>query len=305
MRTTRALLLPEVLAATAVLGAVSLLAAPALQARKTTADPATEDLSRVKQIATGLLIYESDSDDVAPDAFAEARSEGGAALRSATALFPAPNAENPTPLVAASWTHWSNAMWPYVKNAEVYASASAPELPFPDPGAYPGWRPKPTVFAMNGLLGHLPAAEIANPSTLPLFTESLGNANVVGLAASNPELNCRAAEPCRFAPPKDGRCAEGANGATSRLASSGRDARFTAGKGAAKNGYQVLAHADGSAKRIALPSPGAPSDPGVWWWSRLDANGAPTRYWRDPEACHPARFRPDGDPGAGVAEANL
>ena len=301
MRSTRALALPEVLAATAILTAVASLAAPALQGAKPKTDPSTADISRIKQLATGLLIYESDADEVAPDAFAE-----GPNIRTATAYFPAYNSQPAKlPLFRASETHWSTALWPYVKNADVYASASAPLLGLAANGLPKDWKPRPTAFQFNGLLSHMPATEVAAPAALPLFTESLGNKNVLGLASSNPELNCRAGEPCRFTPPVGGRCSEGANGATSRLVELGFDQRFTAGLDPAKrygDGYQMIAYADGHAKRIALPKTGEASDPALWWWSRLDAKGRPAAYWQDPEGCHPARFRPDREFTTGAQE---
>lgn len=100
---------------------------------------------------------------------------------------------------------WANSVYPYVNEPTSYEQPGVPVVP--RAGAdynSPHNKPRMKVgVAFNGLLHAFPAAEIAQPRTLPVIWAGLYRQNVDGFGLSNPVLQCdslTAGDPCGFKP---------------------------------------------------------------------------------------------------------
>jgi prepilin-type N-terminal cleavage/methylation domain-containing protein len=248
----------------------------------------TSCLSNCKQMGLSFLMYTQDYDELFP--IGAAAASDNAYLWNFSIAIP----KNWRPLAAndrrlnAYEVHWSNSVQPYVKNYNLYACPSGPEVRL----GIPDYQSPRTQWAngslsFNGLLGSYAQAGVQTPSRLPLLWEGRGKAQVAGFALTNPNLYCTqpVPAPCVYQPWRSG-CSSSVNGQQSAMfALSGtmwihnQGANFTA--------------ADGSAKWRRL---GATLSPGNTDYNNdpytgYDSNGFPGFYWWD--GCHAWLFRPD------------
>jgi len=203
----RAFTLIELLVVIAIIAILAAILFPVFAQAKEAAKK-TKNLSGIKQMATSLMIYNSDSDDLFPNAMST-RTDG--TFRWST-LHPTPhNWKLDGTWDAASQeqarTYWSNATQPYVKNWELLDDSgfprtvnSADAADFANPLAAP--KAKNVLFTYNGLLHNVSSTEIASPSKLPLFWLGNGKSPLAGRAIHNPTLVCNGTtgNPCRFNP---------------------------------------------------------------------------------------------------------
>jgi len=244
-------------------------------------------LSNNKQMGTAFMMYVQDYDETFPLGFGVA-SDGAWLWNFYHAVpinwRPLPDTDRRLP---AYPTHWANSTQPYVKNLQLLACPSGPEvrLAIPDyntPRA--AWAN--VSYTFNGLLHSYAMAGIATPAQLPLFWEGRGKAKVAGFALTNPALRCpQPYQPCRYVPWQSG-CSGSVNGQQSAMF-------VLAGTMWIHNQGANFVLADGHAKWRRLGATLSPNntDWNVDPYTGYDASGFPGFYWWD--GCHAWLFRPD------------
>jgi prepilin-type N-terminal cleavage/methylation domain-containing protein len=202
----RAFTLIELLVVIAIIAILAAILFPVFAQAKEAAKK-TKNLSGIKQMATSLMIYNTDADDLFPNAMSQ---RADTTWRWNT-LHPVPHNwkldgtwDATSQEAARTW--WANSIYPYVKNWEIYDDSGFPKTvnaadnaDFGNPLASP--KARNTLFTYNGLLHNVSSTEIASPSKLPLFWLGHGKSPYAGRGLSNPALVCSlAAVPCRFNP---------------------------------------------------------------------------------------------------------
>jgi prepilin-type N-terminal cleavage/methylation domain-containing protein len=203
----RAFTLIELLVVIAIIAILAAILFPVFAQAKESAKK-TKNLSGIKQMATSVMIYNADADDLFPNAYST-RNDG---THRWNTLHPVPSDwkldgtwDANSQAQARNW--WANSMQPYVKNWEIYDDSGFPKTvnaadaaDFANPLAAP--KARNTLFTYNGLLHAVSSTEIASPSKLPLFWLGHGKSPYAGRGLSNPALVCNgtAGNPCRFNP---------------------------------------------------------------------------------------------------------
>jgi prepilin-type N-terminal cleavage/methylation domain-containing protein len=197
----RAFTLIELLVVIAIIAILAAILFPVFAQAKEAAKQ-TSTLSNAKQLGSSFVMYAGDSDDNLP---ASCGYRSGATIRywwSDPISFPAGSA-NPS----SGWLYeednvgWANAISPYVKNYDIYATAS------PVNGGGPAQNPasgapiqKRANFTYNGLLHCYNMTGVTSPASTTLLWQGIGKIQFQGFAHSNPRLVCSGTGECRFNP---------------------------------------------------------------------------------------------------------
>jgi prepilin-type N-terminal cleavage/methylation domain-containing protein/prepilin-type processing-associated H-X9-DG protein len=234
-------------------------------------------LSNLKQMGTAFMMYVQDYDEKFPLAFG---FDGTNWLWNSSITTPS-NWRAGNTALRDQW--WSNSLQPYIKNYQVYACPSGPEVKLAGIDYSAPVVPYARVsYSFNGLLHQYPLAGVATPAGLPLVWEGRGKAQVAGFALSNPALVCSAGGACLYTA-KGTACANTTNGGSGTM--------FTLdGTMFIHSGGAQFLYADGHAKWVRLGG-SATSDFNVDPYTTYDSAGNPTQYWGN--GCHPWLFRPD------------
>jgi prepilin-type N-terminal cleavage/methylation domain-containing protein/prepilin-type processing-associated H-X9-DG protein len=246
----------------------------------------TSCLSNDKQMGTAFMMYVNDYDEAYPMAFGMASD--GAWLWQFLHAVP----QNWRPLPAgdrrlnAYPTHWANSTQPYIKNLQLLACPSGPEVRINTPHYNtPVTKWANVSYTFNGLLHTYSMAGVATPASLPLVWEGRGKAAVAGFSLANPVLICdNPYVTCRYIPYTDGCGAT--NGTTSTMF-------VLDGTMWIHNQGANFVLADGHSKWRRLGATLSPGDTDYNTdpYTGYDSAGFPGFYWYD--GCHAWLFRPD------------
>ncbi|MBS1708678.1 MAG: prepilin-type N-terminal cleavage/methylation domain-containing protein [Armatimonadetes bacterium] len=311
MKYRSAFTLIELLVVIAIIAILAAILFPVFAQAKEAAKK-TQTLSNIKQYGTAINIYLTDNDDVMPQSMSQ-RASG--TWRWATFHpFPSgwfddgsggwvsPELQNQ---VAAVWT---NAVYPYVKNAQITEVAGATNAQAVSGDfALPRLKaPYKMGFSMNGLLHTFSATSVNSPSIVPLLWSGFGKLNFEGRLLTSPNLKCNgtAFTECKFnpdQPPQPGAAGDGfASAWFWGTAGFSSPANFSPPASIAGNNTVIVAHVDTSTKAVHIPSPGTDKSMDVnGIFTQIDNTGAPT----DMKACrisptgtfYHGFFRPDYD----------
>jgi prepilin-type processing-associated H-X9-DG protein len=194
---------------------------------------------------------------------------------------------------------WANSVQPYIKNLQIDACPSSPELRrdlVPYNKALKPWAD--VAYTYNGLLMDYQEAGINAPAMLPMIWEGHGKVSIAGLSLANPALICDDAGPCRYVPfpnTADGSCAPGNGGMSGMFNPDGTMWIHTGGANF------VLSDGHAKWRRLGATTdpPNAteptPTDYRTDPYLGYDSNGFPGYYWTDSGQCHAWLFRPDYD----------
>ncbi len=155
-------------------------------------------LSNAKQLGTGLILYQNDSDDCFP--IAELNYLGnwysGCVVPTPANCVTSWNTPN---LVSASNLFWTNTIQPYTKSYDL--EQGGPSLSDIGDVFVPGTSPALSGLTMNGLMQLMNGSEIVAPSAAVLLWGGSGNVTYKGRGSANPDLNCAGVAqgaPCKF-----------------------------------------------------------------------------------------------------------
>ncbi len=268
----RAFTLIELLVVIAIIAILAAILFPVFAQAKEAAKK-TSDLSNMKQMATGVQIYLTDSEDTFPITLPmNAAGNNQEAFYGTPANRPSGGTPPSQPVQNARESFWGNAVFPYIKSYGLYRNATddwnifnfaKSDILFNFADAY----------AMNTYLNTYSATAVNSPSSTVLFFQGMGRGSVLGVTYSYPPV-----VPSRMpnGGPKPWRFARTAEACPVALWIYGgqRDARIFSG------GHN-LAYTDSSAKFTRSPSPRSP-------WARLTATGTPASIWVSNVAGQPA-----------------
>ncbi len=268
----------------------------------------TSSLSSIKQVATGMLIYSGDYDDLFPLGAAP-NSAAGTVRYNGIFDFPHDWRAASTSTLAQDFAMaWANSTMPYVKNADIYAANGLMKIRRTSAvyaAAYPvALKPwKSLSWSMNGLLSSYSQTGIDSISNLPMIWPMYGRGAFEGVGITNPTLTCNGTGPCQFN--AGGLPQAGATGGSSwfwadnaSYAVSGRNTAWLYGNSS------LIARTDSSAKFIRIAgardevtwnnaAPTNTQDP----FNRYDANAAPLSILNctsaGATASYACYFRPD------------
>jgi prepilin-type N-terminal cleavage/methylation domain-containing protein len=306
----KAFTLIELLVVIAIIAILAAILFPVFAQAKMAAKK-TAALNNVKNIATGSMIYMSDSDDLYPLANIVMPGNG---INSYNRFIPTPQTLATAYTTAAgvdalaAW--YANAMRPYIKSEAIWddpvamsttsiytlgiTSTTGSATPAP-PAGTPNYG-----YAMNGLLTSYSSTSVVAPASIPLFS-GLGMRKCPGATTANPALYC---------PNNNTACIYQKATATcgTDTTVNGTASFFTRASGGygwnTYNGQWMVAFADGHAKsrKIGVGTRGK-TDPRVdpmASYSGTDGktNASLTRWYSGENAggCHAYLFRPDFDP---------
>jgi prepilin-type N-terminal cleavage/methylation domain-containing protein len=197
----RAFTLIELLVVIAIIAILAAILFPVFAQAKESAKQAAH-LSNMKQLATSMMMYLGDNDDTLPSAYAYIN--GGQQPRwwwsfpytfKAGWAVPSSGYLEHEDSIGAM-----NAIMPYVKNDDIYQQSGGIDYTY-SIGIQAGRRPSRVNMNFNGLVHQYSHTSIASPSRLPIFWQSWGKSNDVGMAWANPRLLCSNSTPgCQFNP---------------------------------------------------------------------------------------------------------
>lgn len=279
----------ELLVVIAIIAILAAILFPVFAQAKAAAKK-TQDLTQMKQVGTGIVMYAADYDDNFPLAYAV--SSGS--FWYTTYLIEVPADWPPgysTAYYDENRVFWANSTNPYMKNYDILRSTSGRDRSIT--ALTPQTKKPATVnFQMNGLLNSYSTTAINRPSQLPLLSQNRGNMNILGFGTSNPWLNCPNAAPCVFQSSRPG-CypySSGGNGQWSEMLINSSYTQWVHGRG------QITVQADSSAKWRSMNSGvNVRSDFRTMYWTRFTATGVSTTEWQDTNFCHTLLFQPDFD----------
>ena len=291
----RAFTLIELLVVIAIIAILAAILFPVFAQAKEAAKKAS-DLSNAKQLGTAMQIYLADTDDIMPMGFGAATVGGQQQwLWNFTQYTPAnwPSAGGADTNYAvrsqSSPYAWTNAIYPYVKSKDIYASPGTPQYTLdgasqatPSATVAPSW----VSYTYNGLLQSLNATAIANPSKLPLLWNGRGKVQSKGSALTNPALRCAERDkPCTWQPSATG-CSAARNGQQSAMFVLAGPV-WVYSKGA----HFVASDTSAKFRRLGAQLSPQNTDPYTDPYTGYNTDGYPGFYWWD--TCHAWLFRPD------------
>lgn len=290
----RAFTLIELLVVVAIVAALAGILFPVF-AQARLAAKKTQDLSNLKQVNLGTMMYAGDHDDRFP--IQTPRNDDGSWCWGC--WF-----DVPWDLRSGQNDHyydmnratWANATHPYVKSLDVLSSpvrATVWPAEFGDQRAQWTEKPASASYALNGLLEQYATSAVASPSRLVSFSAPLGGVAIEGGSFAQPYLVCNDPDAaCVYVPMKPD-CGAERNGEWSGTWSwpeQGFHLRPSFGSGS------NFAYADGSAGfRRMFANMGGKTDYRTDPYSRYDAAGNAEYSWYDEHYCHSLLFQPDFD----------
>ncbi|MFN3728576.1 MAG: prepilin-type N-terminal cleavage/methylation domain-containing protein [Fimbriimonadaceae bacterium] len=309
MSIRKAFTLIELLVVIAIIAILAAILFPVFSQAKESAKK-VKNLSGIKQVATGAIMYSVDSDDMLPMALTYRYTNG---TTNWNVLHPVPGdwklASGDYWTLPAGWNqanqHWANSTQPYIKSwaiwddtgfTRVENAADAADF------AAPNRQPASVNFTYNGLLHTLSTSEVASPSRLTMFWNGFGKAAYRGRALSNPQIRCNNASaaylPCRFNP--TGVPQTGADGGYGWFWATDPASAFVFGEG------MNFAHTDSSAKFRPIgrrTGPDTTSEPNRNYYgspfAHIRNDGRPLTMWgctiSGATASYACFFRPDQD----------
>jgi len=252
-------------------------------------------LSNVKQVTLAATQYAQDYDEQYPMAYA---AYGGTWVNNYYTSYPW-NATCAGGNCGGAWSAWApcyflNAIQPYAKN---YQIGQCPSAVKDNLGGYAQGAGAPKLekssYMYNGLLQSYPLAGITSSATVPLITESFGNAYFTGGTLSDPVLYCTGsiATACVYQGNKSG-CGGYTNGNFSQYFTT------TSPMGIHGNG-QTYGYSDGHAKfrnlSLGMRTPGKTNYMTEAWANYTVTGAIGDGDNRDSFGCHAKLFTPDGD----------
>lgn len=260
----------------------------------------TSCLSNLKQASLGFLMYSQDYDELFPAGCANVPQQPGWTYTRLHVVPPQWPSAQTHPRVVASYLIFSYTIQPYIKNYQIYACPSGPEVRSTLGGFTYNTPLVPWVnnsYTFNGLLQFYPQAGINQPASVPLYWEGMGKAQVAGGVYNNPLLICPAQnQSCVYQAYTPNCQSSGVNGATGNLFGLQGKTMWIHTKGASftfADGHSKWRRL-GAATTVSGSSPdGTPyTDYNTDPYTGYDPNGLPGWVWTD--GCHPWLFRPDG-----------
>lgn len=280
----KAFTLIELLVVIAIIAILAAILFPVFAQAKEAAKKAS-DLSNVKQLALGVLMYAGDADDLFPlqSGMDLSGNWGPNFNKYVPADWSATPANANRPYYSAGFV--DNTIQPYLKNYDLFVMPGSTTWEYnPAETIAAGKRKSKTSYAYNGLLTSYSATAVANPVMLPLWTGINGYQNGNGWGFANPALNCATPNTgCTYQP--CGGTGNGSTGALYTVANSSSYWAYTRG--------QNWAFVDGHAKWRRL---GATLSPGNTDYltdpmTGYDNTGRAGSYWYD--GCFAWLFRPN------------
>lgn len=246
----------------------------------------TSCVSNQKQLATAVIMYSQDYDELFPLAYGN--DAGLSAGWAWNYRLPVPTSWA-TPANArtnASSGNWINSTSPYTKNYQIVTCPSAANVGFQGGNAYTGSGRVQVSLTFNGLLMAYPQAGVATPANLPMISEGTGKAALDGYSLAFPALICNdGTQACSYKPALPaGGCNTGNGSSSAWFGTFGQPSTVHSGGG-------NVAFVDGHVKfrRLGGSSNGAGYQ--TDFWTAYDANNIPNSAWWD--GCHLWLFRPD------------
>lgn len=205
MTSKKAFTLIELLVVIAIIAILAAILFPVFAQAKEAAKK-TQTLSNIKQSGTSFVLYTADNDDAFPHGNTPNLTSatvryynGGTALAPAGWATTALTTFDPKEDANA----WANATAGYRKNWDLLKTANPINVQitaWASGYAAPAATPIPVNFNYNGLLQFMSDSSVAQPSRLPLLWQGIGKLGQVGIARSNPRLNCTGTGVCTFNP---------------------------------------------------------------------------------------------------------
>jgi|SRR5579862_9024277 len=285
----RAFTLIELLVVIAIIAILAAILFPVFAQAKIAAKK-TADLSNVKQLVLGALMYNGDTDDLFPMQAGRDDTTGIWGYNY-NKYYPWnwPTAGVPAARVPYSQCFYMNTVQPYVKNSDMLAMPGCTDTEYQaTTPVTPGITKKSTSYAYNGFLTSFNASAVVAPAQLPMLTGQNGYASGKGWGFANPALTCGVAyQPCVYISYVTG-CSAGVNGQTGYM--------YTSYAGASYWEYSQgtnWAFVDGHGKFRRVGATLAPNN--TDWttdpMTQYDNQGHAGFYWWD--GCHAWLFRPD------------
>jgi prepilin-type N-terminal cleavage/methylation domain-containing protein len=270
----KAFTLIELLVVIAIIAILAAILFPVFAQAKEAAKKTT-GVSNLKQLATGLVLYTTDSDDTFP--FTMISLAAGNWGFNTTADVPA-NWRTTTNanFIDRHSAYWANSTVPYTKSRDIYKISDGVN----EVNTTVGLSAPANVGAdVNGLLHTYSLTSIEFPSSVPMTWYGMGRVNRTGHHINTVTLRCTGTGPCQFNPggyPDNGNGGGNANGSAFFTTTATKSHR-TYGNGT------IFARTDSSAKfrRIGIdgggttPSASAMTDP----FAGYDANVRASSYW--------------------------
>jgi prepilin-type N-terminal cleavage/methylation domain-containing protein len=212
----KAFTLIELLVVIAIIAILAAILFPVFAQAKLAAKE-TAGLSNAKQMGLAALMYVNDYDDTFPLAGVLRPTIGGVpgAMGMGVAV---PYPYNDGESIGGTNTIWqsaarqsmaasyaANAVQPYVKSLVLESLTGLNNYQNTDTFGGTGFvAPGLSSLAYNGDLHRYPTTAVVEPSIVPMWSPGAGSDNLVGLASSNPVLNCgNTVDDCIFTPGGD------------------------------------------------------------------------------------------------------
>ncbi len=246
--------------------------------------------ARLRVIATSLLMYLQDYDEIMPLAFG--RGPDGNWLANYAHAVPYDWRPTQTSWRSAYASTWANTLVPYLPERGIEVASRYDWLHCPvaiatKPSGItdysnPQRRPAKVSYTYNGLLHQLSLARVSSPATVPSFWEGRGRSYTVGFAVSNPTLRCPPNSDCRYMPRREEMPPCGAVTGTMFTP----DSMWIHPKGT------TMAFVDGHVvwRRLGLVIAPNNTNPDYDPFTGYNSSGIPAYFWFDD--CNPWLFRP-------------
>ena len=280
----KAFTLIELLVVIAIIAILAAILFPVFAQAKEAAKK-TADVSNIKQLALGAIMYAGDSDDTFP--LQAGMDLSGTWGYNFNKYVPADWSSNPSnanrPYYSAGFAN--NTIQPYLKSYDLLNMPGSTTWDYqPAETVAAGKTKAKTSYAYNGYLTAYSSTSVANPVMLPLWSEVNGFQNGNGWGFANPALTCATPnQPCTYQP-----CGGSGNGSSGAI--------YTTGNGGTSSYWaysrgENWSFVDGHAKFRKLGA-GATTDYNTDPMTGYDTSGHAGYYWSD--ACAFAwLFRPN------------